>query len=159
MKRILLFVGIFIVGLAIGAGGIIKFEPSLLSHAPAPVIESAPFNPKTAVSVTESSVESNLAGGQHYINFNVTFEVTPAALTALGGSATAAASGSGGTGSPQLDAEVRNQLIALCRATPYSLFSSSGGLTVFKDEVTEILESIFGPGTVRNVYFSNLLTQ
>ena len=158
MKRILIFVAIFVVGLAIGAGGIIKFEPSMLSHAPPPVVESAPFNPKTAVSVSETGIQSNLAQTNHYINFDLEFEVSGSALTSAGGSATAATGGSG-TGSAQLDAQIRNQLIALARSTPYSEFTTSGGLTVFKDQVSEILQSIFGPGTVQNVYFSNLLTQ
>lgn len=158
MKRILMLVGIFIVGLAIGAGGIIKFEPSLLSKTPPPVVEAAPFNAKTAVSITESGIESNLAQTTHYISFDLEFQVAGPALTAAGGSASAAA-GSGGTGSAPLDAEIRNQLIALARSTPYAEFSNSGGLTVFKDQVSEVLQSIFGPGTVQNVYFSNLLTQ
>lgn len=159
MKRILLFVIIFVVGLAAGAGGIIKLEPSMLSKAPSPVIESAPFSAKTAISITETGIESNLSQSQHYISFDLEFEVTPAALTSAGGNAAAATGGSGGTGSTKLDAEIRNQLIALARSTPYSQFSSSGGLTVFKADVSEILQSIFGPGTVQDVYFSNLLTQ
>lgn len=159
MKKILLFVIIFIVGLAAGAGGIIELEPSLLSHTPAPVVEAAPFNAKTAVAITETGIESNLAQTQHYISFDLEFEVTPEALTTAGGSPTAAAGGSGGTGSTRLDAEIRNQLIALARSTPYAQFSNSGGITVFRDQVSEILQSIFGPGTVQDVYFSNLLTQ
>ncbi len=159
MKKILLFLMIFVVGLAVGAGGIIKLEPSLLSHSPAPVVEAAPFNSKTAVSVTETGIQSNLAQAQHYISFDLEFEVTPAALTAAGGSVTAAAGGAGGTGSPKLDADIRNQLIALARSTSYAEFTNSGGLTVFRDQVSTILESIFGPGTIRDVYFSNLLTQ
>jgi flagellar FliL protein len=153
-----MLVGIFIIGLALGAGGIIKFEPSLLSKTPAPVVVSAPFNAKTAVSVTETGIQSNLAQTSHYINFDLEFQVSGPALTTAGGSAAAAAGGTG-TGSTSLDAEIRNKLIALARSTPYSEFTSSGGLTVFKSQVSDILQSIFGPGTVQNIYFSNLLTQ
>ena len=159
MKKILLFVIIFVVGLGAGAGGIITLEPSMLSKTPAPVIQSVPFDAKTAVSVSETSIQSNLAGNNHYVSFDLEFSVMPAALTSAGGSATAGSSGGSGTGSAQLDAEIRNQLIALARSTPYSLFSTSGGLTVFKAEVSEVLQSIFGPGSIGNVYFSNLLTQ
>lgn len=158
MKRILVFVAIFVLGLAVGAGGIIKFKPSMLSHTPPPVILSAPFDAKTAVSVTETGIQSNLAQTNHYISFDLDFQVSPAALTSAGGSA-ASASGGTGTGSSALDAEIRNQLIALARSTPYSEFANSGGLSVFRDQVSEILQSIFGPGTVQKIYFSNLLTQ
>ncbi|PSR23367.1 MAG: flagellar basal body protein FliL [Sulfobacillus acidophilus] len=158
MKKMLLFAVIFIVGLAVGAGGIIFLEPSMLSHTPAPVVLSAPFNPKTAVSVTESGIESNLAQTDHYISFDLEFQVSPAALTSAGGSASGAAGGSG-TGSATLDAQIRNELIALARSTSYAALTSSGGLTVFKAEVSEILQSIFGPGQVQNIYFSDLLTQ
>ena len=158
MKRILLFVIIFVVGLGVGAGGIVTLFPSMLSHTPPPVIQSAPFDPKTAVSITETGIQSNLAQSSHYVSFDLEFQVSPAALASAGGSA-ASASGGTGTGSPSLDAEIRNQLIALARSTNYSEFSTSGGLTVFKAQVSDILQSIFGPGSVQNIYFSNLLTQ
>ncbi len=158
MKKILLFIIVFVVGLGAGAGGIIFLEPSMLSHTPPPVIESAPFDPKTAVSITETGIQSNLAGNSHYVSFDLEFQVTPAALKAAGG-VSSSASGGSGTGSSALDAQIRNQLIALARSTPYSVFLSSGGLTLFKDQVSEVLQSIFGPGTVKNIYFSNLLTQ
>ncbi|NMP23076.1 flagellar basal body-associated FliL family protein [Sulfobacillus harzensis] len=158
MKKILLFVIVFIVGLGAGAAGIIFMEPSMLSHTPPPVIESVPFNPQTAVPITETGIQSNLAGNTHYVSFDLEFEVMPAALKSAGGTATAS-SGSTGTGSALLDAKIRNQLIALARSTPYSEFTSSGGITVFKDQVSTILQSIFGPGSVSDVYFSNLLTQ
>ncbi len=158
MKKILLFVIIFIVGLGAGAAGIVFLEPSMLSHTPPPVIEAVPFSSKTAVAITETSIQSNLAGNSHYVSFDLEFEVMPAALTAAGGSATAASGGSG-TGSAELDAKIRNQLIALARSTPYSELVSSGGMTVFKDQVSAILQSIFGPDSVSDIYFSNLLTQ
>ncbi len=158
LKKILVFVIIFVVGLGAGAGGIITLEPSLLSKTPPPVVQSVPFDAKTAVSVSETGIQSNLSGNNHYVSFDLEFSVMPAALTSAGGTVAGAAGGSG-TGSAQLDAEIRNQLIALARATPYSLFSTSGGLTVFKAEVSEILQSIFGPGSIGKIYFSNLLTQ
>ncbi len=158
MKKILLFIVIFIVGLAAGALGIVFMEPSMLSHTPAPVIESVPFSSKKAVPVTETGIQSNLASNSHYVSFDLEFEVMPEALKSAGGTATAS-SGSSGTGSALLDAKIRNQLIALARSTPYTEFTSSGGITVFKDQVSEILQSIFGPGSVSNIYFSNLLTQ
>jgi flagellar basal body-associated protein FliL len=158
LKKILVYLVTFIVGLAAGAAGIVFLEPSLLSHTPPPIVEAVPFNPKTAVSVTESDIQSNLAGIGHYVSFDLEFQVMPQALTAAGGSVAGAAGGSG-TGSPVLDAKIRNQLIALARSTTYGELTSSGGLTVFKDEVSEILQSIFGPDTVGNIYFSDLLTQ
>lgn len=158
MKKILLFIVIFIVGLGAGAAGIVFLEPSLLSRTPAPVIESVPFSAKTAIAVTETGIQSNLAGNSHYVSFDLEFEVMPAALKAAGGMATAA-SGSSGTGSAVLDAKIRNQLIALARSTPYTEFTSSGGITVFKDQVSRVLQSIFGPGSVSDIYFSKLLTQ
>lgn len=158
MKKLLLFLIIFIVGLGAGAAGIIFLEPSLLSHTPAPVIEAVPFSAKTAITVTETGIQSNLANNSHYISFDLNFQVMPAALTAQGGTA-AGASGGSGTGSAELDAKIRNELIALARSTPYSEFTSSGGLTVFKSQVSDILQSIFGPGSVSGIYFSNLLTQ
>lgn len=158
MKKILLFVIIFIVGLGAGAAGIVFLEPSMLSHTPPPVIASVPFNSKTAVSVTETGIQSNLAGNSHYVSFDLEFQVAGPALKSAGGTA-AASSGSSGTGSAALDAQIRNQLIALARSTSYTEFSSSGGLTVFKSQVSDVLQSIFGPGTVKNIYFSNLLTQ
>lgn len=154
----LLFLVIFVVGLGAGAAGIVFLEPALLSHTPAPVIEAVAFNAKKAVTVTESGIQSNLAGNSHYVSFDLTFEVMPVALTAAGGS-TAGASGGTGTGSPELDAKIRNQLIALARSTPYTEFSSSGGLTVFKAQVQNVLQSVFGPSSVEDIYFSNLLTQ
>ena len=158
MKKILVFVIVFVLGLAGGAAGIIFLQPSLLSQKPAPVIEAVPFNPKTAVPVTETSIQSNLAGNTHYVSFDLEFQVMPAALTSAGGSVTGAAGGTG-TGSSVLDARIRNQLIALARSTSYAELTGSGGLTVFKAEVSTMLQSIFGPGTVSNIYFSNLLTQ
>lgn len=158
MKKILAYVLVLVLGLAIGAGGIIFFEPSLLSKAPAPVVESLPFNPKTAVSVTESDIESNLSVPNHYISFELEFSVAPQALQAQGGSATAASGGTG-TGSANLDAKIRNAMINLARSTSYGQLTSSGGLATFKAEIKEILEGIFGPGTIGQVYFPSLMTQ
>ena len=127
MKKILLYVLVLVLGLAIGAGGIIYLEPSLLSKTPAPVVESLPFNQKTAVSVTEAEIESNLSFPNHYISFEIEFSVTPQALMAQGGIATAASGGTG-TGSANLDAKIRNAMINLARSTSYAQLTSSGGL-------------------------------
>lgn len=130
----------------------------MLSHAPAPVVEALPFNAKKAIPITETGIQSNLAGQTHYVSFDLQFEVMPGALKSAGGKATASSSTSG-TGSAELDAKIRNELIALARSTSYGQLTSSGGLTAFKAQVTEVLDSIFGPGAVGDVYFSNLLTQ
>ncbi|MCY0865282.1 MAG: flagellar basal body-associated FliL family protein [Sulfobacillus sp.] len=160
MKKVLVYLIVFILGVAGGAAGIIFLDPSLLSHQPAPVVEALPYNPSQAVSVTETGIESNLSGNVHYVNFDVEFQVMPQALTGAGGTASGSgSSGSGGTGSPVLDARIRNALIALARSTTYQQLTSSGGMTVFKAEVSTVLQSIFGPGTIGNIYFPSFLTQ
>jgi len=74
-----------------------------------------------------------------------------------GGSAQGASGG--GTGSPALDARIRNALINLARSTSYSQLNSSGGTATFRLQVDEVLQSVFGPGTIGRVYFPSLLTQ
>ncbi|AUW94961.1 MAG: flagellar basal body protein FliL [Sulfobacillus thermosulfidooxidans] len=158
MKKFLVFVLVFLLGAGAGAAGLIFGDPSLLSHAPKPVVEALPYNPLTAVSVTESGIESNLGSSGHYVSFNVEFDVALAALTSQGGSK-AGAEGGSGTGSPVLDARIRNDLINLARSTPYHEFTASGGLSTFKTQVRTVLESIFGPNTIGPIYFSSLMTQ
>ncbi len=158
MRKVMIYLLVWIVGIAMGAGGIIYLEPSMLSKAPAPVVESLPYNPQTAVPITESDIESNLSNVNHYINFTLEFSVAPQALTTAGGSATAAAGGTG-TGSTTLDAKIRNAMINLARSSSYGQLTSTGGLSTFKEQVTEVLEAIFGPGTIGQVYFPSLMTQ
>lgn len=158
VKRILGFFLVFVIGVAVGAVGLIKGDPSLLSKRPAPVVESLPVNPLTAISVTEANIESNLAGSSHYVRFDVEFLVAPQALKAQGGNSQGGGS-SGGTGSAALDARIRNALIDLARATTYSELTNSGGLSTFRLRVSEVLQSIFGPGTVAHIYFPTLVTQ
>lgn len=157
IKRILLYGLILIIGAIGGASGIVFGAPSLLSHAPRPVVESAPFNSAKAISITESGIQSNLSGSNHYVRFDVEFLVSPPALIAQGGSAQGASGG--GTGSPALDARIRNALINLARSTSYSQLNSSGGTATFRLQVDEVLQSVFGPGTIGRVYFPSLLTQ
>lgn len=158
MRNVIIYFVILIVGIGVGAGGIIYLEPSLLSKTPAPVVESIPYNAAKAVPITETNIESNLSNPSHYIRFDLQFSVAPEALTSAGGSATAAAGGTG-TGSAALDAKIRNAMINLARSSAYSQLIASGGISTFKLQVKEVLESIFGPGTVGHVYFSNLITQ
>lgn len=158
MKKVLIYVVIFLFGSGSGAAALVLGAPSLLSHNPRPVVASVPYNPATAIGVTQTGIESNLATSGHYIRFDVEFSVTKAALLAQGGS-TAAAQGNTGTGSAQLDAKIRNSLINLARSTPYQELTQSGGLSTFKTQVKGVLESIFGPGTIGPVYFSSLMTQ
>jgi flagellar FliL protein len=158
VKKILIFVLIFLLGAGAGAAGLVFGAPALLSHAPKPVIEALPYNPETAVSVTESAIESNLGSSGHYLSFNLEFDVTPAGLRSQGGT-TAGAAGGSGTGSPVLDAKIRNDLINLARSMPYNEFTSSGGLSTFKIQVKTVLEGVFGPGSIGPIYFSSLMTQ
>ncbi len=158
MKKVLVFVLIFLFGAGAGAAGLIFGAPSLLSHKPRPIVASLPYNPSQAVGVTETGIESNLATSGHYVRFDLEFSVTKEALNAQGGSS-AGAQGGTGTGSPQLDAKIRNDLINLVRSIPYGEFTSSGGLSTFKTQVKGVLESIFGPGTIGPIYFSSLMTQ
>ena len=93
MKRIALLVLTFVVGLMAGAGGIVEGFPALLSHKPAPIVESVPFNPLDAVPLSYTNLQSNLGGGgQHYISFGVTFSIMPQALAAQTGSAASGSS-------------------------------------------------------------------
>lgn len=158
MKKLLVFVLVFVLGAGAGAAALIFGVPSLLSHTPKPVVEALPYNPLTAIPVTESGIQSNLGSSGHYVSFNLEFDVALPALTAQGGTK-AGADGGTGTGSTVLDAKIRNDLINLARSTPYHEFTTSGGLSTFKVQVKTVLESVFGPGTVGPVYFSSLMTQ
>ncbi len=158
MRNIIIYLVILIIGVGTGTGEIIYLYPSLLSKAPAPVVESIPYNAAKAVPITETNIESNLSNPSHYIRFDLQFSVEPQALTSAGGNATAAAGGTG-TGSSRLDAKIRNALINLARSSSYSQITTSGGVSTFKLQVKEVLESIFGPGTIGQVYFPNLITQ
>ncbi len=158
MRNIIIYLVILIIGVGVGAGGIIYLEPSLLSKTPAPVVESIPYNAAKAVPITETNIESNLANSSHYIRFDLQFSVAPPALISAGGSATAAAGGTG-TGSAALDAKIRNAMINLARSTTYGQLTTSGGVSTFKLLVKEVLQSIFGPGTIGPIYFPNLITQ
>ncbi|MCL4318977.1 MAG: flagellar basal body-associated FliL family protein [Firmicutes bacterium] len=158
MKKVLIFLLIFLLGAGSGAAALILGAPSLLSHKPSPIVASLPYNPSQAIGVTETGIESNLSTSGHYVRFDLEFSVTKEALRAQGGSATQAQGGAG-TGSPELDAKIRNDLISLARSLPYGEFSSSGGLSTFKTQVKGVLESIFGPGTIGPIYFSSLMTQ
>lgn len=158
MRNVIIYLVILIIGVGVGAGGIIYLEPSMLSKTPAPVVEAIPYNAAKAVQITETNIESNLSNPSHYIRFDLQFAVAPQALKSAGGNATAAAGGTG-TGSPGLDAKIRNAMINLARSSSYSQLTASGGISTFKLQVKEVLESIFGPGTVGQVYFPNLITQ
>ncbi|MCY0881902.1 MAG: flagellar basal body-associated FliL family protein [Firmicutes bacterium] len=161
MKKIVGYILAFVLGLAGGAAGLIFGDPSLLSHTPAPVIQAVPYNSQKAVPIAESNVESNLSSSGHYVRFDLEFSVMPQALTAAGVPASSSSSGSGsGTTLPAaLNAKVLNALTNLARSTSYQQLESSGGVATFKAETTEVLESIFGPNSVGNVYFSTFLTQ
>lgn len=157
MKKLLLFLVVFVLGLGSGAAGVIFLMPSLVGKGSGVTVQARSFHVSQAVSVTESGVESNLSDGNHYVRMDVEFLVMPQALSAQGGKASG--SGSGGTGSAVLDARIRNALIDLCRSTSYTSLTSSGGLSRFKANVLGQLEVIFGPGTVGHVYFPSILTQ
>jgi flagellar basal body-associated protein FliL len=153
----------FLAGLAIGAGGIYFGLPHMV-HARVLAAEKAKFDPapfdaKTAVLVTEPKIESNLADQGHYISFALSFQVSPTAFTAAGGSASAAGASGSGTGSALLDAEIQNDVINVLRSTSYASLSTSGGLAALKSEISTVLQSIFGPGAIGAIYFSNLVTQ
>ena len=159
IKRMGMFVLMFVVGLLVGAGGIVEGFPALLSHKPAPIVEAAPFNRLTAVPVTYTGLPSTLSGGQHYLSYSLTFSVMPEALAAQGATAPASGSGTSGTGDPELDAKVENGLVSLARSTSYQQLTSAGGEDTFKAEVSLVLQSIFGPGTVGDIYFPSFMTQ
>ena len=163
VKSLLRLVLIFLVGLVVGAGGVYFGVPSVVharAEAAAKVkLQPTPFNPKTAVVVTESNLQSDLADPGHYIDLTLSFQVSEAAFVAAGGNPAAAQSGSGGTGSPLLDAKIDNAVIDVLRSTSYGALSSSGGLAVLKMDISTALQSLFGPGTIGGVYFSNLVTQ
>ena len=158
MKKVLVFILVFILGAGAGAASLIFGAPSLLSHKPRPIVASLPYNPAQAVPVTETGIESNLGTAGHYVRFDLEFSVTKEALLAQGGSSSQAQGGSG-TGSPELDVKIRNDLISLARTIPYAELTSSGGLSSFRTQVKGVLESIFGPGTIGPIYFSSLMTQ
>lgn len=159
MKQFVMWGLAFVVGVAVGAGGIIKGFPALLSKRPAPIVVAAPYNPAKAVPVSFSSLQSNLAGGGHYINFSITFSVMPAALSTLGGKPSAGGSGTSGTGNPDLDARIQNALLNLARSTSYATLNAPGGMSTFKSEASLVLQSIFGPDTIGHIYFPTFLTQ
>lgn len=159
MKQILMWGLAFVVGIAVGAGGIVKGFPSLLSKKPAPIVVADPYNPSKAVPVSFTGLESNLAGGSHYINFSLTFSVMPAALATQGGNAGAGGGGTGGTGNSDLNARIQNALLSLARSTSYHQLNAPGGVSTFKSEVSLVLQSIFGPNTVGHIYFPSFLTQ
>lgn len=156
MKRILVFVLVFVLGAAGGAAGVAVLAPGLLHKTPP--ASTVAYSAQTGVTVTESGIESNLADVNHYIRFDIEFAVSPQALTAAGGTV-AGAQGGSGTGSAILDARIRNALVDVCRSTSYGAVSTSGGLSTFKADVSEVLQSIFGPGSIGPIYFSSVITQ
>ncbi len=155
MKRLMGWLLIFVLGAAAGGGAMVVFGRSGLGPTAA---AAAAFNPRTAVTVTESSVQSNLAGGTHYVRFTVQFTVSPQALVAAGGTV-AGAKGGAGTGSAQLDGEIQQDLVELARATSYTAVTSAGSMSTFRRMVKVVLESVFGNGTIGQVYFPSFLTQ
>ncbi len=159
IKRIGMFVLIFLAGVVIGAGGIVKGFPALLSHKPAPIVEALAFNALKAVPVSYTGLESDLAGGKNYLSYSLTFSIMRQALTAQGGTPSSGSSTTSGTGNPVLDAKVENALLNLARSTSYQELSASGGEETFKAQVSLVLQSIFGPGTIGDVYFPTFLTQ
>jgi flagellar basal body-associated protein FliL len=159
IQRIGMFLVIFVVGVLVGAGGIVEGFPALLSHKPAPIVEAVPYNPLKAVPVSYTGIESDLDGGQHYVDFSLTFSVMPQALTTQGGAAQSSSSGTSGTGNALLDAKVENDLLNLARSTTYQQLSSPGGVDTFKAQVSVVLQSIFGPDTIGDVYFPSFLIQ
>ncbi|MBX5467174.1 MAG: flagellar basal body-associated FliL family protein [Firmicutes bacterium] len=159
MKKLLLPLLALIIGIGIGVAGSKFLLPGHgLKPGTTPTATAPAFNPKQAVAIQFDSVQSNLADSGHYINFSLSFSVMPTVLTAQGGVASAAA-GSGGTGNAALDARIRNALLNLARSTSYQQLLSSGGVSTFKREVSLVLQSIFGPGTVHDIYFSQFLVQ
>lgn len=148
-----------IVGVVIGAGGVMFGLPGHTAKSQSnSAADLQAYNPKQAVTLQFNTINSNLADSGHYINFSVSFSVMPAVLQAQGG-VVASGAGSGGTGSPVLDAKIRNALLDLSRSTTYGQLTSSGGVSTFKREVSVVLQSIFGAGTVHDVYFSQFLIQ
>lgn len=155
MKRLIVLVLVFVLGVGSGGGAMFMFGKTVLGQGAAP---PAPFNAATAVSVVESSIQSNLAGGSHYVRFSVQFTVAPAALVAAGGTV-AGAKGGAGTGSALLDAKIQQDLVELARSTSYTAVTSAGGMSTFRRLVQLVLESVFGNGTIGQVYFPSFLTQ
>lgn len=161
MKRIMMLVLIFIGGLVVGAGGIVEGFPALLSHQPAPIVEAEPFSSTKAVPVSYTGLQANLNGGGHYLSYSLTFSVMPQALTALGGVASSGSgsSSSSGTGNTSLDAKIENDLISLAHSTSYAQLTAPGGEATFKAQVSVVLQSIFGPGTIGPIYFPSFMYQ
>lgn len=120
---------------------------------PPPISQT--FSAKAAAPIAFTSVQSNLAASGHYINFSVTFSVMKANLVARGG----LAGSSSGTGNADLDAQIQNALLNLARSTSYQELTQTGGESVFKQGVSVALQSIFGPGSIGNIYFPTFLLQ
>lgn len=161
MKKVLMFLIVFLLGLAGGAAGMYYGMPAMI-HARAVAaakvkLTPTPFNAAKAILVTESGLQSNLASPGHYIRMDLSFQVSPTAYQAQGG--TTAGGASGGTGSPLLDARIQNMVLDILRSYSFQAVSTSGGLSALKVQISTGLQSIFGPGTIGHVYFSNLVTQ
>ncbi len=151
-----------VVGVAVGAAAVYFGLPTMI-HARAVAaaevkLTPQPFHAATAAVVTEGPIESNLAGAGHYVSLTLSFQVSASALAAAGGSA-AAGGGSTGTGSALLDGRIDNLVTDVLRQTTYSQLQGSGGVSTLKARISEVLQSVFGPGTIGAVYFSKLVTQ
>lgn len=154
MRKILLPLLTLIVGMAIGAAGMRYLHPAQGHAVARPTLTVETFSANHAVPLSITSVQSNLAGGKHYINFSVAFSVMRQNFQAVNGKAGAKA-----TLSPELTARLRNALLNLSRSTSFSQLTQGGGEAVFKQGVSVALQSVFGPGSVGKIYFPNFLLQ
>lgn len=151
----------FLAGLVVGAAGLYFGLPTVIhSRAVAAAevkLKPQPFDAKTADVITEGPIQSNLADAGHYVSLSFSFQVSPSAFAAAGGSG--AGGGSTGTGSTLLDARIQNLVTDILRSTSYTSLEQSGGTSVLKARLSAALQSIFGPGTIGAIYFTNLVTQ
>ena len=156
-------VATLLVGVVVGAAGVYFGVPTVIHSRAVAAAEvkltPKPFNAATAAVVTEGPIESNLAGTGHYASLTLSFQVSAGALAAAGGSAAGGSGGTGGTGSPLLDGRIDNLVTDILRETTYTQLQDSGGVSALKASVSEVLQSVFGPGTIGAVYFSKLVTQ
>lgn len=160
MRGLIRTMATLLVGVAVGAAGVYYGLPGMIHSRAVAAAEvkltPKPFNAATAAVVTEGPIESNLAGAGHYASVTLSFQVSASALATAGGNAAAS---SGGTGSPLLDGRIDNLVTDILRQTTYSQLQQSGGVSALKASISEVLQSVFGPGTIGAVYFSKLVTQ